>query len=53
MVLIECVTEKTNEINPIDAPNTMALLKGLDFFDVVGVYKRQRLTPAEWQVRHT
>jgi pimeloyl-ACP methyl ester carboxylesterase len=53
MVLIECVTEKTNEINPIDAPNTMALLKGLDFFDVVGVYRRQRLTPAEWQVRHT
>lgn len=50
MVMIECVQERTNEIMPIDAPNTMALLKGLDFFEVVGVHKRQRLTPAEWQV---
>ncbi len=50
MVMIECVQERTTEINPIDAPNTMALLKGLDFFEVVGVHKRQRLTPAEWQV---
>lgn len=50
MVMIECVQEKTTEIRPIDGPNTMALLKGLDFFEVVGVYKSQRLTPAEWKV---
>jgi len=49
-VMIECCTEKTGEIRPIDAPNTMAFLKGLDFFDVVGLRKRQRLTPLQWQV---
>jgi pimeloyl-ACP methyl ester carboxylesterase len=53
MVMLECVQERTNEVIPIDAPNTMALLKGLDFFEVVGVYKRQRLTPEEWQVSDT
>jgi hypothetical protein len=33
-VMIKCVQERTNEINPINAPNTIALLKGLDFFEV-------------------
>jgi hypothetical protein len=27
MVLIECVQERMNKNNPIDAPNTMAFLK--------------------------
>jgi hypothetical protein len=27
MVLIECVQERTNENNPIDAPKAMAFLK--------------------------
>ena len=50
MVMIECVQERTSELRPIDAPNTMAFLRGLDFFEVVGVKERHRLTPAEWQV---
>jgi hypothetical protein len=50
MVMIECCTEKTCEVRPIDAPNTMAFLQGLDFFDVVGLRKRCRLTDEEWQV---
>lgn len=50
MVMVECCTEKTCQLRPIDAPNTMAFLRGLDFFDVVGLRQRQRLTPSEWQV---
>lgn len=50
MVCVECVTERTCEVRPIDAPNTMAFLRGLDFFEVVGVRERQRLTAKEWQV---
>jgi hypothetical protein len=47
MVLIECVQERTNENNPIDAPNTMGFLNGLNVFEIVGLHKRQRLTLAE------
>jgi len=51
MVMIECCQEKTCQLRPIDAPSTMALLQGLDFFDLVGVKSRHRLTPAEWQAQ--
>lgn len=50
MIMIECCQEKTCQIRPIDAPNTMAFLQGLDFFEVVGIKERQRLTAEEWQV---
>ncbi|KAH8664878.1 alpha/beta hydrolase [Ilyonectria robusta] len=51
MVMIECVQERTTELRPIDAPNTMAFLRGLDFFEVVGVKDRHRLTPVEWRTQ--
>ncbi|KPM43822.1 hypothetical protein AK830_g2813 [Neonectria ditissima] len=51
MVMIECVQERTTQLRPIDAPNTMAFLRGLDFFEVVGVKERHRLTPAEWKLQ--
>jgi pimeloyl-ACP methyl ester carboxylesterase len=44
MVMIECVQEKSTEIRSIDGPNTIALLKGLEFFEVVRVNKRQIYT---------
>ncbi|KAK7415751.1 hypothetical protein QQX98_005664 [Neonectria punicea] len=49
MVMIECVQERTTQLRPIDAPNTMAFLRGLDFFEVVGLKERHKLTQAEWQ----
>ncbi|CAM1507455.1 Fc.00g070960.m01.CDS01 [Cosmosporella sp. VM-42] len=51
MVMIECLQERTCELRPIDAPNTMAFLRGLDFFEVVGLKDRHRLTTAEWQAQ--
>jgi pimeloyl-ACP methyl ester carboxylesterase len=50
MVMIECCTERTCEVRPIDAPNSMALLRGLEFFDIVGLRKRHKMTNSEWQV---
>lgn len=50
MVMIECCTENTCEVRPIDAANTMVFLQGLDYFDVTGMKKRCRLTDEEWQV---
>ncbi|KAF7542390.1 hypothetical protein G7Z17_g11620 [Cylindrodendrum hubeiense] len=51
MVMIECVQERTTQLRPIDAPNTMAFLRGLDFFEVVGLKDRHRLTPEEWRAQ--
>ncbi len=50
MVMIECCQEKTCEIRPIDAPNTMAFLAGLDFFEITGLKERHKLSSEEWQV---
>jgi hypothetical protein len=40
MVMIECCMEKICEPRPIDPPNTIAFLCGLDFFDVEGLRDR-------------